>query len=231
MFKRFMGMMLAALMLVAAPALAENATNGLPTGVIVGGPVTVYDGMWTNANAVGTLQNGTPVIVMQYDAEKAQVFSRAQRLAGWVLAANVQVDRATPVYPGVVISQNVTLRESPSTGARQLARPTNGTVLDLLAEQDGWYTVRYWDEKGNAPIEGYVRTNFIVRDPMFVTTTKATYVYSMPSRSAKMVGELVSGTQLVVIGEYDDFWVVNLRSASGFIYKYDIEYNQISGNG
>ena len=47
-----------------------------------------------------------------------------------------------------------------------------------------------------------------------------------PSRIAggKKVGELISGTQLVIIGEYGDFWVVNLRSASGFIYKNDVQY-------
>lgn len=231
MKKRWISLVTAALLLMAGLAYADSATNGLPTGTIVGGPVTVYDGTWSNTNAVGTLQNGDAVIVMQQSGQMLQVFSRISRLAGWVPAGNVRIDQATPVYPGVVISQNVTLRESPSTTAKQLARPTNGTVLDILSEQNGWYYVRFWDGKSTMPIEGYVRTNFVVRDPMFVTTTQATYVYSMPDRGAKMVGQLVSGTQLVVIGEYGDFWVVNLRSASGFIHKNDIEYNQISGNG
>lgn len=234
---------LAAMMLFAAvPVLAEEGiegvaamaanTNGLPTGTIFNGPVDVYDGIWVGSSKVGTLNTGDAVIVMQQDsgAGMTQVFSRVNRLAGWVPSGNVQVDSISPVFPGVVISQNVTLRESPSTGAKQLARPSNGDVLDILDEQNGWYTVRYWD-KTKGPLEGYVRTNFVVRNPAFVTTTKATYVYAMPSRNSKMVGEIISGTQLVVIGEWNDYWVVNLRSASGFIHKNDIEYNQIGGNG
>lgn len=229
MMKRLTGMMLAVLLLLSATAVAESMTNGLPTGVIINGPVTAYDGTWNNAAAVGTLQSGTGVIVMQQFGDMAQVFARVQRLAGWIPLRNVQIDQAMPVYPGVVISQNVSLRESPATNARLIASIPNGTVLDIYAEQNGWYTVGYWDGKSQTPQQGYVRVDFIVRDPSFVTTTQSTYVYAMPSRSAKKVGQLVSGTQLVVIGEFNDFWVVNLRSASGFIYKNDIAYGQITG--
>ncbi|HML49386.1 MAG TPA: SH3 domain-containing protein [Clostridia bacterium] len=63
-----------------------------------------------------------------------------------------------------------------------------------------------------------------MRNPRFVTTHKSTYVYAVPDRSGKKVGELIAGTQLVIIGEYGDYWVVNLRSASGFIHKSDVQY-------
>ena len=222
-------LLLAMLMLLSIPTvLAEDTTNGLPTGTIVGS-VTVYDGPWSDANVVGSLENGTAVIVMQQNGDRTQVFARAQRLAGWIVSSGVQVNPQTPVYPGIVISQNVSLRTDKSTGATRLASIPNGTVLDLLDEQNGWYYVNYWDTKTMTATQGWVLVDYIVRDPSFITTTKSTYVYSTPTRDSKKVGQLVSGTQLVVIGEYGDFWVVNLRSASGFIYKGDIDADQISG--
>ena len=222
--------LLAVLLLAVSAAHADIPADGLPEGIIINGPVSVFDGTWSNANFIGTLQNGDPVLILQQAGPLFQVFSRVNRLAGWIPAANVRINQTPPITVGVVISQNVTLRQSPSTTAKQLARPANGAVLYILGVQGDWYHVRFYDA-GNTQLEGYVRTHFVVENPAFVTTTKNTYVYAIPSRQSKMVGELVPGTQLVVIGEFGDFWVVNLRSASGFIHKSDIEYGQIEGNG
>lgn len=221
---------LAVILLFAVPAAAlESTTNGLPTGTIVS-QVTAYDGVWQGANTVGTLYPGTGVIILQSYGDWVQVHARAERIVGWIPSSAVQYTTgAQVIYPGVVISQNVSLREQPSTGATRIASIPNGAVLDLLDEQNGWYYVSYYDGSGAAPLQGWTRVDFIVRDPQFITTTMLTYVYATPTRSAKKVGQLVAGTQLVVIGEYNDFWVVNLRSASGFIYKPDVSENVISG--
>lgn len=231
MKRRILSAAVAALLLfVALPATAEDmATASLPTGTIMVSPTTVYDGTWSGASVVGTLNAGTGVIVLEERGDWVQIFARADRIAGWVAPGSVQINHSSPIFPGIVISQNVSLRESPSTGAKRLASIPNGSIFDLLDEQNGWYRVSYWDGKAIAPMEGWVRVDFVVRNPSFITTTNATYVYATPNRSAKKVGELTSGTQLVVIGEYNDFWVVNLRSASGFIYKKDIDENLVSG--
>lgn len=218
---------------LSVPALATDATNGLPTGTVEDFGVTLYDGPWDNANVVGTLPSGTPVIILQFRGDWMQVFARAERLVGWVVPnAPIKVDYSSPIFPGIVISQNVSLREAPSTGAKRIASVPNGALFDLLDEQNGWYRVSYFETKTSTYMEGWVLVDYVVRDPSFVTTTKTTYVYATPDRGAKKVGQLAEGSQLVVIGEWGDFWVVNLRSASGFIYKRDIEENQIdSGNG
>lgn len=225
---------LAMLALMAIPgAYAMDMDRSQETGQIIGsGPVTLVDGLWNDAVVVGKLSVGTSVIILQRFGDMMQVFARAERLVGWVKSDYVRVDQgAAPVYTGVVISQNVSIRSTPSTGGGLVIRANNGDMVEILDEQSGWYTVSYWDGKSNTPVQGYARTNFIVRDPAFITTTQATYVYAMPSSNSKMVGQLVSGTQLVVIGEWNDYWVVNLRSASGFIRKGDVGYNQIGGNG
>ena len=230
---RLLGMALAVLMLFSAvPAFATETASSLPTGTIANFPATVFDGTWNGANVVGTLAPGTSVIVLQTRGDWVQIFARAQRIAGWVAPGSVQIHYDNPIFPGIVISQNVSLRENPSTGARRIASIPNGAMFDLLDEQNGWYYVSYYDGKNASPLQGWVVVDFVVRNPSFLTTTKSTYVYSTPTRSSKKVGQLVAGTQLVVIGEYGDFWVVNLRSASGFIYKRDVEDNWMdSGNG
>ena len=43
--------------------------------------------------------------------------------------------------------------------------------------------------------------------------------YCAPSREAKIVGSLPKYTQLIVIGMWDDFYIVSLRNASAFIHK------------
>ncbi|MDL2318672.1 SH3 domain-containing protein [Eubacteriales bacterium OttesenSCG-928-A19] len=226
---RILGTLLAVCLALSAVALAGDTATGLPTGTIVDYQTTVYDGTWAGANVVGTLYQGTGVIILQSYGTWMQIHARAERIVGWVTSSSVRYDQRITVYPGVVISQNVSLRESPSLGATRITSIPNGTVLDLLDEQSGWYYVAYYNAANTAPLEGWVLVDFIVRDPSFITTTASTYVYAMPSRDAKKVGQLVSGTQLVIIGEYGDFWVVNLRSASGFIYKRDVDDNLISG--
>lgn len=199
----------------------EMATQQLPTGTIRSNGVTVYDRPDSGAAVVGTLSGGSAVIILNTQGNMIQVFARADRMTGWVDSASVARENNL-VYPGIVISQSVSLRETRSTASKRLANIPNGTMLDLLEEQDGWYYVRFWDGKSQTPLEGWVRTDFVVRNPQFLTTYQSTYVYAAPSRSMKKVGQLVAGTQLVIIGEYNDFWIVNLRSASGFIHKNDI---------
>lgn len=229
MKKGILFLLVAAMLLPLLPALAEESAVSLSGTVMEG--TTVYDGTWPGANAVGTLLPGTNVIVLQIFGDWTQVFARTERIVGWVVSSAVDVNPSVPIYPGVVISQNVSLRESPSTGAKRLASIPNGSIFDLLDEQDGWYRVDYWDGKTALPLEGWVLVDFVVRDPSFITTTESTFVYAVPDRSAKKVAQLTSGTQLVIIAEWGDFWVVNLRSASGFIYKKDVEANITGGNG
>lgn len=234
MKKRLLSVVLALVLgAMALPALAsEPEAKSLPSGQVVVGPLTVYEGIWPGAAEVGTLAVGTGVLVVEIYGEWMQVFSRVDRVVGWVPSNTILLDQQAMIYPGIVISQNVSLRAEPSTGATRLATISNGTVLDLLNEQNGWYQVAYYDGKSVMPLQGWVRNDYIVRNPSFITTTALTYVYAMPALDSKKVGQLVAGTQLVVIGEFGDFWVVNLRSASGFIYKRDISSEAFpGGNG
>lgn len=125
---------------------------------------------------------------------------------------------------GIVISETLTLRESASTSAAELAEIANGEVVGILNEQGNWYRVSYRNALGTAQ-EGYVLKSFVMQNPEYATTNASTLVYALPSRNAKTVGNVDAGTQLVVIGEWENFWAVNLRTASGFVHKDDVTYS------
>ncbi len=127
-----------------------------------------------------------------------------------------------PYNQGVVLCEAVTLRESASTSSGKITSIKNGTWLTILNEQNGWYYVSY-QESARKVYTGWVFGDYILRNPWYITTSAATYAYSLPDLSAKKVGQITSGTNLLVIAEYGDFYVVNLRSASAFIYKRDIK--------
>lgn len=126
---------------------------------------------------------------------------------------------------GIVLCETLSIRQQPDTGATTIAEAYNGDTLTVLAEQGDWYHIRFDDSATNAHGEGYVLKRFVVTNPEYATALGNTFIYAMPSGSAKMVGDVQSGTQLLVIGEWDDFWAVNLRTASGFVRKGDVEYS------
>lgn len=121
---------------------------------------------------------------------------------------------------GVVICKSMSIRDGRSTGAKLLTTVLNGDKLRILSEEGDWFQVRYVDRLGKETI-GWARAAYIVKNPINVTTIKAAQAYCYPSLSAKCVGELAKGTQLIVIGQYGDFYCVNLRQASAFVLARD----------
>ncbi|MCL2866177.1 MAG: SH3 domain-containing protein [Clostridia bacterium] len=116
-------------------------------------------------------------------------------------------------WRGEVISQQVTFREAPSERSKSLGRITNGTELTILS-----HDVRGWFQILHEGKEGYVMDQYIVEWPEHLTLLGTVYVYAYP-RSDKRVAALGAYTRLTVIDEYQQYYVVNLRQASGFISK------------
>lgn len=114
---------------------------------------------------------------------------------------------------GEVISQQVTFREEPSERAKMISRIGNGTELTILdTDAPGWYHI-FFNGK-----DGYVMDQYIIENPDHLTLLSSTPVYPYP-RAYKRIAALSSYTRLTIIDEYDIYYVVNLRQASGFIRK------------
>lgn len=230
--KRILSVILMLVILaIAFPVSAqETVAQPLPLGTIVGDGVILYGNPLTTSPQVGILTNGTQVLVIQQYPDWIQVHTLKDEQVGWVMPAQVSItavntySSAQAYYPAIVISKSISLRVEPNVRSERISSLSNGTLLNILNDQGDWLYVNVWNQKEQAYIQGWLKSDFIVRNPRFVTTHQSTYVYAIPDRGGKKVGEVISGTQLVVIGEYGDFWVVNLRSASGFIYKEDVQY-------
>lgn len=125
----------------------------------------------------------------------------------------------------IVITDSLPVYASPNTTAEVIGNASNGEILEILSEQASWYRISIWDTASNVRKEGYVAKGFVVANAEFITARTKTLVYALPSTAAKTVGELEGGEELTVIGDANDFWAVNLRTASGFVRKNEVDYS------
>lgn len=216
---------LLALLSLLTPSALSDAGSWSPyrTGTVVGNG-TLYAQPSFAAKVSATLRYGENFMVLEERDGWLHVanYASAKPLVGWIYRTEVHTEADPGYVVGIVVSENASLRETPSTAAKRLATVKNGEPFYLLDEQNGWYYVSYWDLKASVPLNGWVRVDFVQRDPWYLTTFQSTYAYCMPDRNAKKIAQLEAGIQLLVLGEMGNFWVVNLRSATAFIAKGDI---------
>ena len=120
-------------------------------------------------------------------------------------------------WVGEVIARQITFRSNPKSSSKSLGSIKNGATVTILDnDHRGWYHVQY-DGK-----EGYVMDAYVVENPDHMILQSSTQVYAFP-HSDKRVGSLSTYTRLTIIDEYDGYYVVSLREASGFIHKRDVD--------
>lgn len=115
---------------------------------------------------------------------------------------------------GYVLCESLSLREASSTNSKVVAEIPYGENFAILGDiTDFWLPVVYQGQ------EGYVRSDYVVVDPAWYTAEAETAVYAMPSVDSKRVGLLPAGNPYMIIDEYENYYVISLRGASGFILK------------
>ncbi len=123
----------------------------------------------------------------------------------------------TIFHTATVLAQNVTLRDAASYNGKSLTSIPNGAVVDVVQENGAWLLVRYAGAKGS--YEGWILREYVVLNAMtIILRSSNTAVYAAPSQASPKVGSLPCYTALPVIGMWGDFYIVSLRSASGFIH-------------
>ncbi|MDR0928322.1 MAG: SH3 domain-containing protein [Oscillospiraceae bacterium] len=118
---------------------------------------------------------------------------------------------------GFVLCETLTLRETPSTLSARVGFMEYSATFDILEESNGWYRVQYHGVERLA--EGWVQSAYVLKDPAYYAASVETPVLAYPAADAKRVGLIDPGTELAIIAETDDYYIVSLRSASGFIAK------------
>lgn len=119
---------------------------------------------------------------------------------------------ARPMETALVICHNLTIRERPDTRANGLVYLSYGDTITCTGNRHpGWL-----EATANGKT-GWVREEFLLLSPQYVTFAVETPVLAWPSPDAPWVGLLDAGTTSPVMGEYAGYTVISLRGASGFI--------------
>lgn len=66
---------------------------------------------------------------------------------------------------------------------------------------------------------GYVSSAYVLLDPEWYESDAVTPIHAYPAETAKCIALMPRGKRVAVISETDDYYVVNLRGAAGFILK------------
>ncbi len=123
-------------------------------------------------------------------------------------------------YMAVVICEKLTVRESQNTASKAVTRLNFGDWFITQQNAGGWCDVFLNETDGPT---GYVLSDYVLIDPSRYVTDASTVVYAWDDVQAKKVGMLATGTELPIIRETEDWVLVSLRGASGWIKKTDMD--------
>ncbi len=127
-----------------------------------------------------------------------------------------------PLFQAVVISETLIIRATPADNGKKVYTMSNGAVVDILEMRDDWYHITH-KANNKKTYTGWVPADFILTEPSYIVTSVLTNAYTLPNLDSKLIEKVEPDTVLLVLGEVDDFYVVNLNHGSAFISKADIE--------
>ena len=115
---------------------------------------------------------------------------------------------------GYVLCESLTMHENADGNSKRLMSIPYGEQFAILGDpNDEWLSIVY------NKTEGCIRSSYIIVDPEFYVTNGETAVYAMPTETSPRVALLPDQTEYIVIGEYENYIVISLRGAAGFVQK------------
>lgn len=123
---------------------------------------------------------------------------------------------AEPIISGQghIISKNAAIREDSRESSKKFFDAKNGDVFNIIGEVPNWYQL--WLEDGTI---AWVHSWYMVKDPKTVYLCEGAPVYAAPELTDKRVGYVTAGDHYTVIAENDDYYIINLRTAAGYLPK------------
>lgn len=182
--------------------------------------VTLYEAPGYDSSRLMVVPDGSFLFVTKYTDTWAYVVYNTQetRVEGWVFLSLLRFPSTEQQTLGIVISEDVSLREEPSGLSRQLIVFDNGTLFTILGEQDDWYYISYADPDTGIAYQGYLRKSLVVVNPRSITVQyDSTPLLAYPEDDAPQIAALPAGYVLTVIAEYGDFMSsITTRPAASF---------------
>ena len=128
-------------------------------------------------------------------------------------------------YPAVVLCETLTLRESSSSSSKALAtlnygdRPiVVGADRTAGAKEENGFIYCVLGDSEDSPA-GWLNADYIIINPAWYVTEKATAVYAWNDSTAPKVALLDKGSRLPILREEGNWYIVSLRGAVGWIHK------------
>ena len=118
-------------------------------------------------------------------------------------------------YEAVVLCQSLTVREGRDTASKAVTVLHAGDRLVTFSTVDGWCDCFLHENEGRT---GWVKADYVAVDPAWYRVEKSTPVYAWDSESAARVGLLDAGEKYPVLMARDEWVVIGLRGASGWIH-------------
>ena len=128
-------------------------------------------------------------------------------------------------YPAVVLCEKLTLRESPSSSSKAVKTLHYGDLPIVVgadlpegAKKENGFVYCTLGDSEDSPC-GWINADYIAVNPAWYVTEKNTSVYAWNNTSAPKVALLDKGTQLAILKEEGNWYIVSLRGAVGWIRK------------
>ena len=128
-------------------------------------------------------------------------------------------------YPAVVLCEKLTLREKPSASSKAIQtlnygdRPiVVGADRPTGAEKENGFVYCTLGDSEDSPC-GWINADYIVINPSWYVTERETAVYAWNDTAAPKVALLDPGIRHPILHEEDDWYVISLRGAAGWIHK------------
>lgn len=128
-------------------------------------------------------------------------------------------------YQAVVLCETLTLRESSSSSSKALQTLNYGDLPIVVGadlptgprEENGFVYCVLGDSEDSP--SGWLNADYLVINPAWYITEKATAVHAWNDSTAPKVALLDKGTRLPILREEGDWYIVSLRGAVGWIHK------------
>ena len=128
-------------------------------------------------------------------------------------------------YPAAVLCENLTLREKPSSSSKAVQSLNYGDLPIVIGadqptgvkKENGFVYCTLGDSE-DSPC-GWINSDYIVINPAWYVTEKKTTVHAWDETEAPKVALLDKDTRLPILKEEDDWYLISLRGAVGWIHK------------
>ena len=128
-------------------------------------------------------------------------------------------------YPAVVLCEELTLREKPSASSKAVKTLYYGDMPVVVGadtengprKENGFVYCTLGDSE-ESPC-GWINADYIVINPAWYVTEKNTAVYAWNDTSAMKVALLEKGTRYPILLGLEDWYLISLRGAVGWIQK------------